>query len=778
MIKASHRAAKPTHRTIKTDFDVFLKLNDTGKIHTRGTSFKEQSDIWRNVYRNAVKEFSNNCFQPLPEITECEITDFIIDSLHFPQIRDRKRQIEARPAYPTTFSWMFDGHWEGQSPGSGFAKWMEQRGSSSLYWVAGCPGSGKSTLMHFLSEACQTRDSLALWKGNRSLVIASCFFWLSGSPIQKSLTGLLRSLLHDLFIQVPRLVQQSIAWRWRAYRSGATSLPEWTTTELIDTLRRLTEAVAGTKNCMFLLIDGLDEFDGSDAERVELVEYLKVLGTSPCVKLCVSSRPWPVFESAFGSGPKLRLEKLTQGDISLYVNEKFEKLRAFQDFTLLYPSACQALTEGIVVKARGVFLWVYLVVASLSRGMEDGLNMKQLQEKLAEMPGDLETYFRRIILAVPKRYRPVAAAYLALLLDINHRITLLSLSFFDIEDAKSTHEYSQSAILEANKRTTARRIESHCGGLLQVYERPECGIYRNQYVDFLHRTVQDFLHLKDIQVILQANLQPALAPLSVVSRSVLTQLETINPGHPDLEGLARDFLRYASDIESRSQCADVHLIDRFFSQVHGHLLQNDEARQKYGSLGSILTAAIHWKLATFAKAKIDTATTDLNGTYYALFCEEEVVLGPLLRHCFPSFDPSVDDPYDLVAEDLMPQEMVVAALFAKGADPNQMINGRTVWEEFLEQAQHIRHGLARTDNVKTLEHSSWVRTARLFIDNGASAVWRHPRSLPPRTERSSWTGTPSYSNAVHLCDAVESIFGSEDGPTLAKALRDRSSVQR
>ena len=591
------------------------------------------------------------------------------------------------------------------------------------------------------------------------------------------MNGLLRSLLHDLYTQGPQLIQHSASWRWRATWFGATSLPEWSHTELFNTFRSLTEAVAISNSCMFLLVDGLDEFDGSEAERDELIELLKAVGAFPCVKLCTSSRPWTAFESAFESGPNLRLEKLTQGDISLYVNKKFQKLRAFQDLTLLHSVGCQALTQNIVIKAQGVFLWVYLVVASLSRGMEDGLGMAQLHEKLEEMPGDLETYFRQIILAVPERYRPVAASYFALMMNVHRSISPLTLSSFFIEGPDLAQSYCQPAILEAAKRVTARRLESHCGGLLQISERPQCGIYRHEYVDLLHRTVRDFLRLKDIQLIVQANSPPALELLPILCGSVLAQLETINTKHKDHEGLARDFLHYASELERKSPGANIPVVERFFSHVYSQLLQKEKGRQKYGSLGSILTVAIYWRLTSFAKAEIDAGTTNFDGSYYAPFGTSRSSLRPLLQYCLPPYSHLKDAQEEKDEEGLMPQEMLVAALFAKGADPNQVIDDLTIWEGFLRQAKIIRDAHRGDEAGSILGDHSWIRTTQLFIENGAFASGQDPRH-PPKWEEHGGAGRGSMYNVAprDLADAVGDIFGRENGPIFAKALRDRDSL--
>lgn len=71
-----------------------------------------------------------------------------------------------------------------------------------------------------------------------------------------------------------------------------------------------------TPRKFFFMIDGLDEFDGSPKEIVELV-----LGMAkhPHVKMCIASRPWLVFADAFEDRPSLRLEQLTDNDVRKYI---------------------------------------------------------------------------------------------------------------------------------------------------------------------------------------------------------------------------------------------------------------------------------------------------------------------------------------------------------------------------------------------------------------------------------------------------------------------------
>lgn len=93
---------------------------------------------------------------------------------------------------------------------------------------------------------------------------------------------------------------------------------EWTGPELTSGFLRLLETgLSQTKVCFF--VDGLDELDG---DHESMIRFFRDLGTgehASQVKLCLSSRPWQVFEQAFArSVPSLRLQELIMGDMTQY----------------------------------------------------------------------------------------------------------------------------------------------------------------------------------------------------------------------------------------------------------------------------------------------------------------------------------------------------------------------------------------------------------------------------------------------------------------------------
>lgn len=99
-----------------------------------------------------------------------------------------------------------------------FVQWLRE--GTREFHVAGKLRSEKSTLMKFLYSHPRTIGLLREWAGSKKLVLAGFFFWRAGSEEQKSLDGLIRSLLHDTLEQCPDLIPEVFQEEWeRAVQS-------------------------------------------------------------------------------------------------------------------------------------------------------------------------------------------------------------------------------------------------------------------------------------------------------------------------------------------------------------------------------------------------------------------------------------------------------------------------------------------------------------------------------------------------------------------------------
>ena len=131
--------------------------------------------------------------------------DFLA-SLHFPEINSRKEGID--DAYKETFQWIFDPSDEALRPWSNFMRWLAK--DSGFYWINGKAGSGKSTLMNYIQDDSRTMEALQTWAGSSTLIVPVFFFCAAGTTLQKSICGLLRSLIYQILKRDPQLIDKII----------------------------------------------------------------------------------------------------------------------------------------------------------------------------------------------------------------------------------------------------------------------------------------------------------------------------------------------------------------------------------------------------------------------------------------------------------------------------------------------------------------------------------------------------------------------------------------
>lgn len=321
----------------------------------------------------------------------------ILEHLRFSDFASRYEQIEE--AHKKTFEWIFKNPCARSSSSSsqndssrsqiGFVDWLQ--GDENLFWITGKPGSGKSTLVKYLYDDPRTLEHLQKWIWPGKLVRAGFFFWNSGTAMQMSRDGLFRTLLYNSLQDNPVDIPQHFPDRWTYCKLFDTDLRPWSTSELQKAFQSLV-SVDSTK--FFLMIDGLDEFDGNSKE---LADWIIRVSRRPNVKLCVASRPWLAFEEAFKSLPYLRVETLTSQDIRIFTTEKLEESSMFIQLRNIHPSSAEKLISEVLEKAAGVFLWIRLVVKSLVDSLRDGCTMPDLHKSLREIPPDLEDLFRKVL---------------------------------------------------------------------------------------------------------------------------------------------------------------------------------------------------------------------------------------------------------------------------------------------------------------------------------------------------------------------------------------------
>lgn len=332
----------------------------------------------------------------IAQANDTKIQQDLLASLQYEGMGARKDNISK--TYGNTYEWVFDPG-EDQAQVAHLHEWL--RAGEGVFWVSGKPGSGKSTLMKFIQEHCQTTRLLQEWAGEDSLVVtASFFFWINGNPMQRSQEGLLREMCASILKQCPNIFLDL----WSQVEGIPKDLvrthapqAKWPTSTLRSMFERLQNASLehhGRTVRFAFFVDGLDEYSG---DHEDLVEILTSLGSSANVKLCVASRPWNIFEQAFGNDEhrKLYMQRLTHNDIATYVEEKIGNHQHFVHL-LREDERAQDIIDDIISRAAGVFLWVYLVERQIRRSLVNRDNLQTLRKRVLQMPTDLNVFFKQM----------------------------------------------------------------------------------------------------------------------------------------------------------------------------------------------------------------------------------------------------------------------------------------------------------------------------------------------------------------------------------------------
>jgi hypothetical protein len=415
--------------------DMIVIRSDTTRQAISSTpSPIKMAELDHNTYA-ALTDMLSNCQSKASDMV---VALTILHTLTFDHMHYRNAMV--LDAHPGTFEWVFKDQ---------FSAWL--RSSEPIFWISGKPGSGKSTLMKYLINHPQTPVNLNSWSSPHRLVIADYCFWINGTELQRSLEGLLRGLLYDVLRQTPSLVKDLLPDAWISASEHLAiwtsnkpwKSPEWTRGLLLQAFKRMSFVKnMTTKFCIF--VDGLDEYNGDHGDLILVIRHLTQVG----IKLCAASRPWNIFEGAFGAEKtqKLYLQELNKPDIECYVNET---LRAHPNFKKVEPTHANDIAVEVIDKSQGVFLWVRLAVTSLLEGLRNMDSALLLRKRLREFPSDLNEFFQHMFISLQSVYRPhLSHMFQIALIVIEHCHQLPSGAWMSWTTTRTLSSICQSARLK------------------------------------------------------------------------------------------------------------------------------------------------------------------------------------------------------------------------------------------------------------------------------------------------------------------------------------------
>lgn len=432
----------------------------------------------------------------------------VLDRLWFRLIDDRK--INIRDRHYRTLNWALD-PLESTLKWENLAEWLRDR--SGLYWLAGKAGSGKSTLMKYLSDHPQTTSLLQEWAGQAELVTLQFFFYALGRSEQKSQEGVLRSLLFQALDKHRDLTEHVLPAMWKEAvitedKDHDLTIPS--ISEMQNSLLQLAGTISADKR-FWILIDGLDEFEGKYATFAAFLSQLERL---PNVKVLVSSRPLPIFVSAFSHVPKMYLQDLTKWDIGSYIDDTILNHPHMARISQFERRWAKEIAELLIDKASGVFLWVILACQSTLEGLEGYDTGPELMQRIMEFPPELGDFFRQIIAGLDPRKRDQSAKLLRLVFESQtssnfDSIPTMGLAMADEQGLRAdfmgpsiTGLSDEEMVLRCQQMEG--RLRSRCSGLVEIQAdsairlatssmTAEGKAVVDSHVVFMHRSLYEFL---------------------------------------------------------------------------------------------------------------------------------------------------------------------------------------------------------------------------------------------------------------------------------------------
>ena len=417
----------------------------------------------------------------------------------------REQTVDA--AYKATYKWMLDS--------SSYSAWKQSPGGRLL--VKGKAGCGKSTLMkHLFKNEIATVPSAAANAAagfdKRKPVVCGFFFNGRGGLMEKTLEGMLRTILYQIVFQNPvafRCLSQFYQDMKKASDSRMRNV-DWTG----ESLMKMFETVMRSSTLPTLIfIDALDEGKGFSPASVFAVleEYTssKPDRDHPTASVCLSSRPGN-FVNHRKKWTTIDLGNSNSADIEAYTTSRLNTMA--KDCTDSgYEHVAAELVPEILDRADGVFLWVRLVVDEITAAMERYESVEYIRSQLFAAPTDLWDRFGTILKKVKEHHESNMNRLLQVVLAAERPLSVEELihvmSLTSPCPPCNLHDVWDVEKAEKARGDMKRCILLYCGGLVEVVETsrsfrlhdfPTVEYKLTTQVQFIHQSVKDYLNSRQI----------------------------------------------------------------------------------------------------------------------------------------------------------------------------------------------------------------------------------------------------------------------------------------
>ena len=360
-------------------------LINPGKVSGGLSAISEQEDdLMRDVSACEVRRSANADDSMIGMLDALNAPMKRVDEgiQHLLQNMDEGKRIEMLEwISPVPFGKNHNNVKEKRTPGTGvwllqhedFRKW-EQSGSS-IFWLQGSPGTGKTFLTSAVVD--QIQDKLSDKPKDEGLA----FFYCDKNETRRSQPlSILQSIVRQLSTtpKSPESTQTKLSELYSKCREGGTTFSTEICKEQIRTSLDIYEQTT-------IVIDAMDECDPDS--RDELIDALNSFVSESNirpVKIFISSRPDPDIENQLEDTPNIGISASdNKSDIQKYLSAEMDKLAKKAPF---FGRLKSKIMDALLEACQGMFQWAALQTHQIQKCKTESSIWKRLEN----LPDDLQ----------------------------------------------------------------------------------------------------------------------------------------------------------------------------------------------------------------------------------------------------------------------------------------------------------------------------------------------------------------------------------------------------
>ncbi|KAL6821984.1 hypothetical protein J3E69DRAFT_339720 [Trichoderma sp. SZMC 28015] len=429
--------------------------------------------------------------------------------------------------------------WGSQSPG--------------VLWLHGNPGTGKSTMVIYLTEKLSID-----FKAMENMTLAY-FFCDASFEKRKTATSIIRGLLYQLVQRHRDLLYKYILPK---YKERGDQL--FTSFDALWTIfiAAATDQDTGRKYC---IIDALDECD-NDSKDILLCQLHETFHFQekppPNLSILITSRPYPEIREYLQDFTNADLSSFNEArqDIDRCIKERVDDLAKKKNYT---DKIKGDITQLLRDKAEGTFLWVGLACEELRRKPS-----KDAIQFLRDMPKGLISLYQNLLKTATEDETSESVA-------VRRILSFVVVSF----EALSVRALSEACQLHQDEPDLDTRLQYTCD---QIASCRLLVVVNDQKVQLLHQSVRDFLTGSGSGIFIERLEAHASVALRCIDDLIERSQDT-------------SYLwRHEDDFFEQPQRTNPSLYPHGFIQTEngGFIIQNDGRRDRDGTFPNY--AEIYW----------------------------------------------------------------------------------------------------------------------------------------------------------------------------------------